>query len=511
MKGVIYARYSAGSGQNEQSIEGQLRDCYEYAKAHDITIVNEYIDRHISGTTDERAQFQKMIADSGKKLFDAVIVWKLDRFSRNRYDSAIYKAQLKKNGIKIFYAKEAIPDGPEGIILESLLEGMAEYYSAELAQKIKRGIRESVYKCHTVGGQRALGYKTAPDKTFQIDEEEAYIVLKIFTMYDAGTPVTEIVSELNSLGFKTTKNGKFHKNSINNILKNEKYIGVYDCAGIRIENGIPPIIDNELFLRVRKRLDANRQAPARYKARMKYLLSGKLYCGHCKAGMIGESGTSKQGNTHYYYICSKKKRNRAACDKKTVRKDWLESLVVSETVKNILQPDKIQLIAKRCAELSARDFNQNDELKHLQKQLAETNKAIKNLVAALEQGIFSKTTQDRLAELEVTKEKLEFELESHKAKQPTLTEKHIVFMLSQFQRETTDNLAEYNEHIIDCFVNSVHLYNDKMIVTYNLTDNEKRTELMRSVLDTLPSSDDKTANASGSDFEKNGGPSRTRT
>lgn len=186
-------------------------------------------------------------------------------------------------------------------------------------------------------------------------------------------------------------------------------------------------------------------------------------------------------------------------------------MVVSETVKNILQPDKIQLIAKRCAELSARDFNQNDELKHLQKQLAETNKAIKNLVAALEQGIFSKTTQDRLAELEVTKEKLEFELESHKAKQPTLTEKHIVFMLSQFQRETTDNLAEYNEHIIDCFVNSVHLYNDKMIVTYNLTDNEKRTELMRSVLDTLPSSDDKTANASGSDFEKNGGPSRTRT
>ncbi len=511
MKGVIYARYSAGSGQNEQSIEGQLRDCYEYAKNHDITIVNEYIDRHISGTTDERAQFQKMIADSSKKLFDTVIVWKLDRFSRNRYDSAIYKAQLKKNGIKILYAKEAIPEGPEGIILESLLEGMAEYYSAELAQKIKRGIRESVYKCHTVGGQRTLGYKTAPDKTFQIDDEEAYIVLKIFTMYAEGVPVKDIVNELNTMGLKTTRNGNFHKNSITNILKNEKYIGVYECAGIRIENGIPPIIDTELFSRAKKRLDANRQAPARYKAHMKYLLSGKLYCGHCQSGMIGESGTSKQGKTHYYYICAEKKRNRSACDKKIVRKDWLENLVVSETVKNILQPDKIQLIAKRCAELSAKESAQNGELKYLQKQLAETNKALNNLVAAIEQGVFSQTTQGRLTELEATKARLQFEIESHKAALPTLTEKHIIFMLSQFQRETTDNLAEYNENIIECFVNSVHLYDDKLIVTYNLTDNEKRTELMRSVLDTLPGKDDNTAFISSSDLELNGGPSRTRT
>ena len=505
MKGVIYARYSPGPNQTEQSIEGQMRDCYEYAKAHDITIVGEYVDRHISGTTDNREQFQQMIRDSDKKIFDVILVWKIDRFARNRYDSAIYKARLKKNGIRVLYAKEAIPDGPEGIILESLLEGMAEYYSAELSQKIKRGIRESVYKCHAVGGSRVLGYRIAPDKTFQVDEEEAYTVLKIFTMYDAGSTVTEIINELNAMGVKTSTGGKFNKNSLRIILKNQKYIGVYECAGIRNDNGIPPIIDKTLFLRVQKRLEANRRAPARYKAHMKYLLSGKLYCGYCNAGMIGESGTGKSGEKHHYYICSTKKRKRSDCNKKIVRKEWLENLVVNETIKNILQPDKIALIAKRCAELSAKENSQNEELKYLQKQLAETQKSINNLIAAMEQGIFSKTTQARFAGLEAAQEKLEFDIDTCKIQQPVLTEKHITFMLSRFLRETTDNLEEYNESIIDCFVNSVYLYDDKLIVTYNLTDEQKKTELLRSVLDALPGKDDNFATLSGSDIELCGG------
>lgn len=511
MKGIIYARYSPGPNQTEQSIEGQLRDCYEYAKAHDITIVGEYIDRKISGKSDNREEFQKMMNDSDKKLFECIIVWKTDRFARNRYDSAIYKARLKKNGIRVFYAKEAIPDGPEGIILESLLEGMAEYYSAELSQKIKRGIRESVYKCHAVGGSRVLGYRVAPDKTFQIDEEESFIVLKIFTMYDAGATVTEIIEELNAMGVKTSRGNKWNKNSLRTILKNEKYIGVYECAGVRNDEGIPPIIDKILFLRVQKRLESNRRAPARYKAHMKYLLSGKLYCGHCEAGMVGESGTGKHGELHYYYICSTKKHKRSACDKQIVRKEWIENLVVSETVKHILQPDKIALIAKRCAELSAKENSQNDELKYLQKQLSETDKAINNLVAAIEQGIFSKTTQSRLSELEAAKEKLEFEIDTCMIQQPTLTEKHITFMLSQFQRETSDTLEEYNENIIDCFVNSVYLYDDKLIVTYNLTDNVKKTELLRSVLNTLPDKGGNSATLSGSDIECSGGDEGSRT
>ena len=163
MKTVIYARYSS-ERQNEQSIEGQLRECYAYAKAHGLTVVKEYIDRAISGKAAEnREAFQQMISDSDRKAFDAVLVYRTDRFARNRYDSAIYKSRLKRNGVTVLYAKEHIPDGPEGILFESLLEGMAEYYSAELSQKLRRGMRESALKCHATGGNCALGYRIGTD------------------------------------------------------------------------------------------------------------------------------------------------------------------------------------------------------------------------------------------------------------------------------------------------------------------------------------------------------------
>lgn len=136
---VIYARFSS-HGQTEQSIEGQLRECYEYAKRNDLIILPEYIDRALSGTNDKRPEFQQMIEDSKKRDFNYVLVYQLDRFARNRYDSATYKAKLKKNNVRVISAKENITTDASGVLMESVLEGMAEYYSAELSQKVKRGI-----------------------------------------------------------------------------------------------------------------------------------------------------------------------------------------------------------------------------------------------------------------------------------------------------------------------------------------------------------------------------------
>ena len=165
MKAVIYARYSSDS-QREESVEGQIRECTEYAKHNGITIVGTYIDRALSAKTDNRPEFQRMIKDSARNNFDVVIVWKLDRFSRDRYDSAHYKRILKKNGVKIISAKENISDGPEGIILESMLEGMAEYYSAELSEKIHRGQKENALKGKNNGGGIPLGYILGADQNF---------------------------------------------------------------------------------------------------------------------------------------------------------------------------------------------------------------------------------------------------------------------------------------------------------------------------------------------------------
>ncbi len=506
MKAVIYARYSS-SNQTEQSIEGQLRDCTEFAKAHDITIVGTYIDRAISAKTDQRKEFQKMIKDSKKNIFDTIITYKIDRFARNRYDSAIYKAELKKNGVKVLYAKEHIPNGPEGIILESLLEGMAEYYSAELSQKIKRGMRESAHKCQALGGMPPLGYKIAVDKKYVIDDSSAHIVKQIFEMYDNGASVTEICTAMNKKGYKTSSGVKFNKNSLWRMLKNEKYIGVYEAIGIRTEGGIPAIIEKELFDRVQDKLVLNKKRAGSKKTKMKYALSGKLYCGHCGAGMIGESGTSRnKGTKYYYYKCSAKK-NKKNCDKKTVRKDWLEDLVVRETVNHILKPDKIKVISKSCVDISKNEEQNNLEIKAIKKQITAVNKSLNNIMKAIEQGIITTSTKERLKELEQTKEKLEFELSLCAIKHPVLTEEHIEFMLSQFITESEDITEEYKQDVIECFVNSVYLYNNKLVITYNLTN--QKTELESSVVETLTSVDIPSPNK-GSDIVSNGGGEENR-
>lgn len=218
MNGVIYARYSSDN-QREESIEGQLRECKEFANRNDITIVDTYIDRAFSAKTDNRPSFQKMIRDSSKNQFDVIIVWKLDRFARNRYDSAHYKAQLRRNGVKVVSATEAISEGAEGIILESVLEGMAEYYSAELAEKVIRGQTENAMKCKFNGGPVTFGYYIDDEQHFQIDEETAPYITRIYNAYDSGMTMKEIAEDLNNKGVSNSRGGKFTINIISKFFQ----------------------------------------------------------------------------------------------------------------------------------------------------------------------------------------------------------------------------------------------------------------------------------------------------
>ena len=172
MTAVIYARYSSDN-QREESIEGQIRECTAYAEKNGITVVKHYIDRALSAKTDNRPDFQQMIKDSEKRLFDIVLVWKLDRFARNRYDSAHYEYQLERNHVKLVSATEPISDGPAGIMVKSMLTGMAEYYSAELSEKVVRGMTENVLKGKYNGGTIPIGYTVDEEKFFQIDPFES--------------------------------------------------------------------------------------------------------------------------------------------------------------------------------------------------------------------------------------------------------------------------------------------------------------------------------------------------
>jgi len=327
MRAVIYARYSS-ENQTENSIEGQLRECKAFAESKGITIVGSYIDRALSAKTDDRPDFQRMIRDSAKGIFDVIIVWKLDRFARNRYDSAHYKAILRKNGVKVISATEAISEGAEGILLESMLEGLAEYYSVELGVKVKRGLTENALKARHNGGVVPYGLSVDSEQKYQSDPLTAPVVREIFERYADGESVAKIIRSLSERGIKTKTGGdQLSFNSINNMLRNRRYLGEYRYGEMVIPDAFPSVVTQELFERAQARLEKNKRAPAKAKAKVDYLLTTKLYCGKCGGFMVGESGTSKTLKTYNYYKCLSNKRKRGCSQKKAVKKDWIEQNV----------------------------------------------------------------------------------------------------------------------------------------------------------------------------------------
>ena len=461
MKAVIYARYSSDN-QREESIEGQLRECKEYAERNGILVLQSYIDRALSAKTDNRPEFQRMIRDSAKGLFDTVLVWKLDRFARNRYDSAHYKSQLRKNGVKVISATESIADGPEGIILESMLEGMAEYYSAELAQKVNRGMRENALKARSNGGTIPLGYRLDEEHRLKIDPLTAPVVREVFQRYADGENLRTIIRSLNERGIRTSRNYPFRHSSFNTMLKNRKYIGEYHYKDVIIPDAVPPIISKELFERVQERMKKNQHAPARAKAEEEYLLTTKLFCGHCGRLMIGESGKGRNGTIHRYYKCAGAKR-RLGCHKKAVKKDWIERVAVQYTIQRVFQDD---LIAQIADELVALQGAEDSTLPLLRRQLADTERGIENMLNAIQQGIFTSSTRQRLEELENLRAELKSSILQAELERPQYSREDIIQWISRFKGGDPNDKA-YQRQIIDIFLNAIYVFDDKLVFTYN--------------------------------------------
>ena len=464
MKAVIYARYSS-SNQREESVEGQIRECTEYAKHNEITLVGTYIDRAQTATTDNRREFQRMIKDSAKCLFDVIIVWKLDRFARSRHDSAVYRALLKKNGVKVISATENISEGPEGIMLEAMLESMAEYHSAELAVKVHRGMTENALKGKHNGGTTPLGYKLSEEHNLEIDPLTAPIVLEAYTRYAEGETLKVIAESFNGRGLRTSMGKPFNINSFDRVLCNRRYLGEYTYNGRTIPGVLPAIVPEELFNKVQERKAKNKRAPAKAKAHTEYLLTTKLICGDCEKLMAGESGRSRNGDTHYYYKCHNAKRGHS-CKKKGLRKAWLERGVVVATVNTVLQDKEIDRIADKLVVMQERE---NTLLPTLRQQLYEVDKALNNLVDAIQQGLLSKTTKQRLDELETRKEELETSILQEELARPKYTKNEIVRWLTQFKNGNVDDV-DYQRRIIDSLLNTARVFDNYLVLTYNYND-----------------------------------------
>lgn len=471
MNAVIYARFSSDR-QREESIEGQLRECREYAEANGITIVGEYIDRALSASkeTEKRLDFLRMIKDSSKHLFDLVLVWKLDRFARNRYDSAHYKAILKKNGVKVVSVTERIADGADGVILEAVLEGMAEYYSLDLSEKIHRGQKENALKAQCNGGRIPFGYQLINHR-LEKNPFTAPIVQEVFSRYANGDTVRSIVDDLNQRGIKSSMGYPFTYSSFGNLLKNRTYIGEFHYDGVIIPDGVPALVSKELFERAQIRREKNKHAPAMAKAKENYILTTKLFCGMCGKMMAGESG-QHGGKTYRYYKCSGAKR-KMGCTKKAVKKEWIENLVVQQTMLVVMDEPLMERLTDRLMELQGEE---SYDLKLFERQKREVEQGIENMINAIQAGIITPSTKQRLTELESEKSRLEKCILKERLEHPRLEREQISFFLEQFKKTDVQNV-EQRQRLIDCFVNAVFVYDDKIILTFNYKNSTKTIKL----------------------------------
>lgn len=472
---AVYARYSSHR-QGEQSIEGQLAEAQTYADAHGLTIVREYTDRAMTGRNDNREQFQQMLKDSATGVFDSLIVWKTDRIGRNKEDIAFNKYTLKKNGVKIHYIAEFIPDTPEGIILESVIEGMAAYYSEQLSQNIRRGQRASAAKAQSTGGNRPLGYRTSPDKKFEIDPDTAPTVKMIFDMYASGSTCSEIITYLNAQGRTTLRGNAFNKGSLHRMLTNEKYIGVYSYKDeVRIEGAIPQIIDDKSFAKVQSMLKVNKRAPAHKWTRADYLLTDKLFCGKCGTGMVGLSGTSKTGAKHNYYACAAQRKKQ--CDKRAVRQSWIEDIVLRYAKQIVFDDGLLEFIAEKTFNYY---FAQNTDTAYtqsLQAELKETEKGIDNIMKAIEAGILNERTKGRMDELNEKAKMLESALAATKLRAGLgLSKEKILYFLMQFRNLDYED-KEAQKRLIATFINSVFVYDGKVVITFNYSGDNRTITL----------------------------------
>lgn len=474
----LYLRYSSDR-QTEQSIEGQLRDLISHCKSNRYRIAAVYVDRAISAhaSMDNRPAFMQMLSDSARSPWSIVLVWKLDRFARKREDSAVAKMRLRKNGVRVESAKENISKNPEGIILESVLEGIAEYYSAELSQKIKRGMNESALKGQAIGGSVPLGLRIEKKK-WEIDPLTAPLVKEAFQRYAAGESAAAICDDFNNRGFRSSKGAKFNKSSFKSLFKNEKYIGVYKFKDIRVENAIPSIVDADTWAAVQSRLKVNAEAPARGKAKVAYLLAGKIFCGRCGSPMRGESGHGKSGRTYNYYACGGRK-SKSGCKKKPMIKDWIENIVVKDALE-CLTPEMIDYISTVAARQSEDDIRQLTQIPAIQKKVTDLSSRINNLLKALEAASSAPdSVLVRISELEDQKKALEAQLITEERSVVRLKKEKVSFWLTGLKNGQID-LETQKAMLLDLFVNSVTIWDngpDGITVTtaYNLTQLPTKT------------------------------------
>ena len=455
---VIYARYSSAH-QREESIEGQVRECKAYAERQGLKVIRIYADRAISGRTDARPEFQQMINDSGKKQFDHVIIYTFDRFSRDRGLSAIYKLKLKKNGVRVLSAKENIDNSPAGVLMESVLEGFSEYYSLELAQKVKRGMTDNVLKGKWVGGPIPFGFMLNEEKHLIKHPTNNIFLRKICEMYLNGANFIDLLRYLKEHGVKNNNGRDFNKDSFKRILVCPLNYGVWKWGEHVLDNYVEPTITKEMAAQIQQRLDARKRKNKVNVLRSdKYLLTPNFTCMECGGAMHGLSATGSAGRTYYYYACSNKRLRKTKCTMPFLDRDVLEDAIYNY-ICLILRDDKnIDLIAQQA--IDANTNSVDEELVALQAHQKELTKTVANYTKAIQKGAISDTIINLLNAAEEELQEVKIKIAQRKLASPSsiITKEHVAFYLKNLAEKEG---SKAKEQVIHTLVRNVAVQKQK--------------------------------------------------
>lgn len=475
---VCYYRYSSDA-QRDVSIDQQREAAREYAKAHGYHIIKEYDDPAYSGTRDDRPAFQLMLYEVEKLKPAYLILWKTDRLSRDRYDAAIAKGRLRKCGVQIVYVAESIPDDDEAtqILMESIYEGMAAAFIISHRKNVVRGMTFNAENA-LYNGIKILGYIGKPNQKYEVDDKTAPTVRRIFQDYAQGVPMQKICNALNDAGMRSNNGNKFTINSLRRILTNRAYVGEYKFGDIFIPDGMPRIIDDELFQTAQAKLEANQRGG---KGAIKkihpeiaiedYWLTGKLYCGLCNGTMQGISGTSKKGRLYYYYSCQNHRKH--TCALKNQRKELLEKIVLY-TLDDLMNDSTLRmLIAEKCyAYHQAQNDDSGAYEASIKAQLKEVEGKLANILKAIEAGIINNTTAERMNELESQKSMLtDALLAEQNRRKCNLQLSDIIRFLDGFIGNIDD--PDTRRRLLDVFVDKIYVYPEKLALTLHYSDDRR--------------------------------------
>lgn len=489
-----YLRYSS-DGQNEATISAQHRIVETFAEQEGYQIVKSYVDEAETATTsDNRDAFLQMLADAKKGYFDYIIVWQFSRFARNKEESVIYKAMLRKIGVRVISATEKTDDTPSGKLLEGILEVLNQYFSDNLSVEVKKGKKENVLTGKHAGGALPYGiYKEEETTLFKIDEKKGAAVRLIFDLYIKGFGARRIAAQLQEKGYLPAKGKTWGAGTIRQILDNEAYIGIYnytlnkgtkDEETYKLDDIYPPIIDGKTWAISRKiKLEKKPKRSARNRL---YLLTGKAVCGCCERNYVGHSSSqTRKGEKvkHYYYRCNGRKntgKHIGSCTNKDVNAEKIETWVLEKIAEHILSDKAIETILDSVAKkVKDKSKNSDRNIKKLEKEAADINAKIDRFLDLYGDGKISKARLNEKTEnLETVLANVRLELDQLKKLNGTDIDLPAVrAFLLKHRANMQDANEETKKALIDAFVHRVVIGSDNITLTLKVDEELDETVL----------------------------------